>query len=356
MTSDRSSTRVRIRHAVLAGLIAWLATPVVAQVRGAGASFPSKVYERWAQTYERSQGGSAVAYKATGSGDGVKQITARAVDFGGSDSPLPAEELSKRRLVQVPMLIGGIVPVVNLPGMASNRLQLSGPVLAEIMSGRIAKWNDARIAALNPGVPLPSLRIQRVVRADRSGTTEGFTRYLAELSPVFRTEIGVSQAPRWPAPTITAEGNDGMVKALGEAEGGVAYVSYDRVVKDGLVAVRLINAAGTAVTASEAGFKVAILDSDVSRTGNDLASLMNRPASGAWPITQTSFVLFDAEPADAGRAAQAMRFLYWCLMHGDDLTRGTGFAPLPVNLQARLTARFASVRSKDGKPPQYTAF
>lgn len=327
-----------------------------AQVHGAGASFPSKVYERWARTYEQTNGGQAVAYKATGSGDGVKQITARAVDFGGSDTPLPADELTKRRLVQVPMLIGGIVPVVKLPGIGANRLQLSGEVLADIMAARITKWSDARIAAQNPGVALPALRIQRVVRADRSGTTEGFTRYLSEVSPAFKAEVGIGQAPKWPGSVTTAEGNDGMVKALDATDGGIAYVSYDRVVKDDLAGVRLINAAGAAVTASEAAFRSAILDSDVSRTGNDLASLMNRPASGAWPITQTSFVLFDADPVDAERAAAAMRFLYWCLMHGDDLTRGTGFAPLPVNLQARLTTRFAGVRAQDGRAPQYMSF
>jgi phosphate transport system substrate-binding protein len=356
-------TTSRLRHAALAGLVSLLpvvatmfATTASAQVRGIGASFPSKVYERWARTYEQQNAGAAVSYKATGSGDGVKQISARAVEFGGSDTPLPADELTKRKLVQVPMLIGGIVPVVRLPGIGANRLQLSGDVLADILAARIAKWNDARIVAQNPGVALPALRIQRIVRADRSGTTEGFTRYLSEVSPAFKTEIGASQAPKWPGQVVTAEGNDGMVKALAETDGGIAYVSYDRVVKDELAAVRLVNGAGVAVAASEAGFRAAILDSDVSRAGNDLASLMNRPASGAWPITQTSFVLFDAEPADADRAAQGMRFLYWCLMHGDDLTRGTGFAPLPVNLQARLTARFAGVRAKDGKAPQYMNF
>jgi len=347
------------RAAVVAGLIALTglsSIEALAQVRGAGASFPSKVYERWARTYEQQNAGSVVAYKATGSGDGVKQITARTVDFGGSDTPLSSEELTKRRLVQVPMLIGGIVPVVRLPGIGANRLQLSGELLADILAARVLKWNDPRIAAQNPGVALPGLRIQRIVRADKSGTTEGFTRYLSEVSPAFKAEIGAGQAPKWPGEVLTAEGNDGMVKTLAATEGGIAYVSYDRVVKDELAAVRLINGAGTPVAASEAGFRAAILDSDVSRTGNDLASLMNRPASGAWPITQTSFVLFDAEPADAERATRAMRFLYWCMMHGDDLTRGTGFAPLPVNLQARLMARFASVKTADGKSLHYASF
>lgn len=332
-----------------------LTLPATAQVQGAGASFPSKVYQRWAKTYE-AKTGDVVAYKPTGSGDGVAQISARSVDFGGTDSPLSAQELEKRKLVQFPMLVGGIVPVVNLPGVGANKLVLSGEVLAEIMSGRIRKWNDARIAALNPSLELPPLAIVRVVRSDKSGTTDGFTRYLSELSPSFRSEVGASQLPKWPGEVMPGDGNDGVVQVLKSTRGGVAYVSYDRVVSDGLTAVRLLNGAGQPVVASEAGFRAAILDSDVGRKGDDRASLMNRPATQAWPITQTSFAVVDLEPADGERASRAMRFLYWCFMHGDDLTRGTGFAPLPSSLQARLTKRFASVKAKDGRTLHYMGY
>lgn len=332
-----------------------LSSPVNAQVNGAGATFPSKVYDRWAQSFAK-EAGQQVIYKGTGSGDGIKQITERAVDFGGTDSPLSSEELAKRRLVQMPMLIGGIVPVLNVPGIGSNKVLLSAEVLADIMVGRIAKWNDARIAALNPGLSLPARAIVRIVRMDKSGTTEGFTRYLSEVSPGFKKDVGIGQLPNWPGDVTRAEGNDGMVKALKTSEGAIAYVSYDRVVKDQLAAVRLRNAANQAVSASEVGFRAAILDSDVSRKGDDLASLMNRPSPDAWPITLTSFVLIDAEPADSNRAGTTMRFLYWCFMHGDELTRGTGFAPLPINLQARLAPRFAQVKPKDGKQPKYATF
>jgi phosphate transport system substrate-binding protein len=256
----------------------------------------------------------------------------------------------------MPMLIGGIVPVVNLPGIVTNRLLLSGDVLADIMAGRIAKWNDARIADLNPGVALPARTIVRIVRQDKSGTTEGYTRYLSDGSADFKKDVGIAQLPNWPGEVTRAEGNDGVVKALKAREGSIAYVSHDRVINDVLAAVRLVNAAGHAVSASEAGFRAAILDSDVARKGDDLASLMNRPSADAWPITLTSFVLIDAEPADSARAGSAMKFLYWCFMHGDELTRGTGFAPLPVHLQARLSSRLMLVKPKDGKTPQYATF
>ncbi|MDH0865414.1 phosphate ABC transporter substrate-binding protein PstS [Mitsuaria sp. GD03876] len=325
-----------------------------AALAGAGASFPSLVYTRWAAAYEKSKG-QPVAYKPTGSGDGVKQITARSVAFGGSDSPLVADDLAKRRLIQIPMLVGGIVPVVNLPGVPEGRLQLSGDLLAELMAGRIAKWNDGRIAALNPGVALPALPVRRIVRADKSGTTEGFTKYLSAVSPAFAKDVGASPLPKWPGEVEAAEGNDGMAKALKAAAGTLAYVSYDRVQRDKLNGVRLRNAAGQWVAAGEAGFKSAIANSDLSRKGDDLASLMDREGNDSWPITMTSFVLIDASPAKGESAGPVMSFLYWCFMHGDDLTRGTGFAPLPVALQSKLAARFAAVRPQDGKLPPYLA-
>lgn len=323
-------------------------------VQGQGATFPSKVYETWARAFEKA-GGAAVAYKGTGSGDGIKQIGARKVDFGGTDAPLPPAELAKQHLVQIPMLVGGVVPVVNLAGIGVP-LQLDGGLLAEIFMGRVKLWNDARITALNPGVALPALAIKRLVRAEKSGTSDGFSRYLAGASAAFKGEVGASQAPAWPGEPLKAEGNDGMVQALRATPGAIAYVSYDRVLRDKLAAVKLRNAAGRFVAPSERGFSAAVLESDMHRQGDDLATLLDRPGNDAWPITLTSFVLVDAEPAAAAKAQGALKFLYWCFMHGDDLTRGTGFAPLPISVQSRLAARFTLVRPKDGQLPAYQSF
>lgn len=343
----------RLSLALLAPLL--LSTATLAQaVQGQGATFPSKVYETWAKAFEKA-GGGAVTYKGTGSGDGIQQIGARKVDFGATDAPLPPAELARQHLVQIPMLVGGVVPVVNLPGLGAP-LQLDGALLADIFMGRIKLWSDARIAALNPGAGLPALPIKRVVRAEKSGTSDGFSRYLAGVSPAFKAEVGISQLPAWPGEPLKAAGNDGMVQALRATPGAIAYVSFDRVLRDKLATVKLRNAAGRFVLPTEAGFRIAILESDMHRQGDDLATLLDRPGADAWPITLTSFVLVDAEPATAARAQGALKFLYWCFMHGDDLTRGTGFAPLPVSVQSRLAARFTQVRPRDGQLPAYQAF
>lgn len=327
----------------------------LAQVQGAGATFPAKVYQRWAQTFEKTPGGTKVNYLASGSGDGIERITARLVQFGATDTPLSAEELRKRRLVQVPLLVGGVVPVVHLPGVAENRLQFNGELLADIMAGRITHWNDARITALNPGLALPVLPIRRVVRADKSGSTEALTRYLALVSPKFKAQVGAGMAPQWPGEVHAAQGNDGMVRELRAVPGSIAYVSHDRAVQDRLATVLLRNAAGRFVAPSESGFRAAILESDLQRRDDDLASLLNRPGGASWPITLASFVLVDAEPATAAQANPALRFIYWCLSQGDRLTQGTGFAPLPMHLQAQLTKRFLGIRPRDGRPLDYLA-
>jgi phosphate transport system substrate-binding protein len=344
-------SRLLARLACVATLSASF-TAAQAQITGAGATFPSKVYARWAAAYQKA-GGPAVVYQPTGSGDGVKQISAHAVKFGGSDSPLSAAELAQRRLVQIPMLVGGVVPVVNLPGVPEGRLRLTGELLADILAGRIQMWNDIRLVVSNAGLTLPALPIRRIVRSEKSGTTEGLTRYLSAVSRVFAAEIGSNQLPNWPGAVVRAEGNDGMVKAIKTTPGAIGYVSFDRVQAAHLSAVNLRNAEGEWVAAGEAGFRAAIAASDLARQGDDLAPLTDRNGAESWPITMTSFVLIDAHPAQAADAGPVMRFLYWCFMHGDQLTQGTGFAPLPVRLQAKLAARFGAVKAGDGKVPDY---
>lgn len=321
-------------------------------VQGAGASFPSKVYQRWTDSYAQA-GQVKVVYKPTGSGDGVQQITERKAMFGGTDSPLSAEELSKRKLVQLPTVIGGVVPVVKLPGVAANQLNLSGELLADLFAGKVIRWNDARIAALNPGLRLPDLPVRRVVRAEKSGSTEAFTKYLALMSVGFKAEVGAGQLPKWPGETLRGEGNDGMVRQLQATEGAIAYVSYDRVVKDRLVGVRLRNAEGRFVGASEAGFRAAVRESDLHRKGDDTASVLNQAGADSWPITLTSFVLFDAEPDKAVDVNGALHFFYWAFQRGDRLFEGTGFAPLPLSVKAKLAARFMAVHPRDGQPLKY---
>lgn len=338
-----------------AACLSLCAGAVAQTTQGAGATFPSKVYQRWAEAFE-AQHGIKVNYKPTGSGDGVKQAKARSVAFAGTDAPLNPAELQRERLVQIPTAVGGIVPVVNLRGVASNALVLDGPLLADLFSGKVQRWNDARIRALNPGLALPAAAVVRIVRADRSGTSEGFSRYLEVVSPAFKTEIGAGSLPKWPGTgsgLTAAQGNDGVVKSVLATDGALGYVSFDRVRADKLTAVRVVNAAGKPVVASEASFRAAIRQSALHQTGDDLASLANPPGEESWPITLTTFVLFDAAPARTSDVEAALRFFYWAFVSGDKLIADTGFAPLPTSVQAKLASRFAAIKPRDGGAPRY---
>ena len=338
------------RAAVLAVMSIAALCNARADVTGAGATFPSAVYESWAKQYEK-QTGVKVNYQPTGSGDGIKKVSAREIQFGGTDIALTAAELAKSKLIQLPTLVGGIVPVINLEGIHSNELKLTGLVLAEIMVGNIAQWNDKRIADLNPGLLLPGKAIVRIVRADKSGSTEGLTKYLSLVSKSFEAQVGVSAQPKWPneASLFSAQGNDGLVKTLASKPGSISYVSFDRVLKAGLTAVRLHRGnASNFVAASEEGFKQAVRSSRMQSEGADTASLLNLPNSYAWPITLTTFVLFDATPKRAADSAAALRFLYWTQLAGDRLVQDTGFAPLPLRVQAAFSAKFSKVVPQDG--------
>jgi len=321
-------------------------------LHGAGATFPSRVYERWVQRFSGLNPQVRVHYAPTGSGDGIRQIKARHVDFGGTDDPLTPRELEDAHLVQIPMLVGGLVPVLNLPGVATNELVLSGAVLADIYQGQIRQWNDARIAALNPGLRLPALAIQPVVRAEASGSTFVWTRFLGLSSTRFAATVPASQKPAWPTATLAAKGNDGVAVLVRQTPGALGYVSYDRVVADRLSAARLRTPGGETVRASEEGFRAAILASDVYRQGDDLASLLAMARPLAWPVTATSYLLLDAQPTIMARADLVARFVYWCFMNGDELTRGTGFAPLPARVQARLYSRLLKIRGPQGQVPE----
>ena len=350
-----STTRRKVLAALASGSLTVSANgqnngsiEAISEIRGAGASFPSKVYKRWADRYA-SLGRTRILYEPTGSGDGIKQAQARTVAFGGTDSPLTPTLLQQHGLVQIPTVVGGVVPVVNLPGIENNRLLLDGPTLADVMAGAIDRWDDRRIRTLNPGLPLPSRPIVRVVRSDRSGTSEGFSRYLALMSTDFRTAVGAGSLPKWPGSVRAEQGNDGVAAATARTEGAITYVSFDRVGAPGLTPVRLVNADGRSAVASEAGFRAAIRASDLHAKGDDLAPLLHQPGADTWPITLTSFVLLDARPKNPAVAEAALRFVYWCFMHGDSLTQGTGFAALPVSVQARLASRLNTVRGPDGQ-------
>ena len=333
------------------GFVLVCASSAHGQITGAGATFPSAAYQAWGAEYQKRTA-KQFLYAPTGSGDGQKKIVARAVEIGASDIALPQSELAKHGLIQLPTLVGAMVPVVNLKGVPANALKLNGAVLADIFLGKVVHWRDKSIEALNPGLRLPNLPIVRVVRADKSGSTDTFTHYLSMQSDAFEKTLGRSGLPAWPAaasPLEKGEGNDGVVKLLKELPGAISYASYDRVLKQGLTSVALRNGTDTGyVEVSERAFRAAVMASGMYKTGDESSNLINLPQENAWPITMTTFMLMDAEPKTAAEVQDAVQFIYWTQLSGDLLLKNSGFAPLPSMVQARFAARLAAIHPKDG--------
>lgn len=343
------SIKKMARFALVAAA-AMIASTAFAQkeIRGSGATFPSIIYSTWAFGYSKDKG-VAVKYASTGSGEGVRSMSAREVDFGATDVPLSELELQKVGLIQFPTVAGGIVPVVNLPGASGKSLKLTGAMLADIFSGKIKAWNDARISALNDGVTLPALKITRVVRDDSSGTTEAFTTYLAASSPDWVGSVG--RKVTWGGSAVAVKGSDAVAETVKSTSGAIGYVSFDRVTKFGLSAVALRNKAGKFVSVSENSIIAAVRGSAL-RT--DLrASLIDVGAADAWPLVDATYILVDASPKAAADASRTLKFFYWAFLKGDDIVRGTGFAPLPAEVQARVVRLLGDVKSQDRLPIDY---
>lgn len=319
----------------------------VQEISGAGATFPALVYTSWAFAYSKEQGAS-VRYAATGSSDGIKQIVERKVDFGASDSPLSTSDLKINKLIQFPTMVGGIVPVVNLPSVPGGSLKLTGPVLADLFSGEIKSWDDSRIAALNPGMRLPALKVVRVVRMEGSGSTETFTSYLATQNPTWKASVGVGKQVKWKEGSLSVNGNDGVAESVKKTPGAIGYVSFDRVQYHDLATVALRNAAGQFVLPSESAFQAAIRFAGAGKNDIMAETLINASGADAWPITDITYVLMDAAPKSSAKANASVKFFYWAFLKGDELIQGTGFAPLPPAIQARAVRKIGEIQPEDG--------
>jgi phosphate transport system substrate-binding protein len=320
-----------------------------ADIRGAGATFPAAVYTSWGFMYSKEKK-IPFAYQPTGSGDGVKQIVARSVDFGASDVALPAEQLKKEGLLQFPTLVGGVVSVVNLPGVKAGELRLSGPVLAKIFSGQIASWNDNEIRALNPGVQLPKQAIKRLVRSDASGTTATFTDYLSRVSPDWQSKIGTGLTVKWPGSVESAQGNDKLAALLQATPGSIAYVSLNAARSQKLAFTQMQNRSGQFVLPTEESLAAAVSASALGKSGDEAASLLDLPGSHTWPITDTTYIVVERRPKNPQRARRVLSFFYWVFLQGDAMATETGFVPLPGVVQARVVARFREIENLDGTP------
>lgn len=316
---------------------------------GAGASFPAPVYKSWARNFAALQN-IAIQYESIGSGEGIKRISEHAIDFGASDTAMSSEELKKLGLVQIPTLIGGIVPIVNIPGVGAGELRLNGDLLARIYLGEIKSWDHPEIKALNPRLQLPRLPIVPVVRSDNSGSTKTFTTYLSRSSPRWATDIGVHGLPAWPVGVAPAKGSEGVRDSVIKTSGSLGYIGYNYVTKDRLNGVQLKNRAGHFVRANEAAFAESVRASGMANAVSSQFSLIDQVGSGSWPITETTYVLFERVPKNPESTKLALKFFFWAFQHGDNMARDTGFIPLPPALQSRVVRLFNEVRDDRGSP------
>ena len=345
-------SHVRRLFAIFVPLLVFIARPAWAQpveVVGTGATFPAKVYEQWAADYS-AQSGIRLSYKPAGSSAGVKGITERAFDFGATDVPLSKPELEKRGLFQFPTLVGGVVPFVNLPGIASGELKIDAPTLARIWSGDISRWNDPAIRALNPSLPLPPMQIQRVVRSDGSGTTSVFVEYLRLSAPAEAAAIVPDGGrAKWPGEPLSADGSSKLVALVKQTPGAIGYASSDYTVRDNLTAVSLRSKRGEFVKAELAAFRSAIVAGGLFKNGLEPTSLLNVDGVGVWPIVTATYVLVPRSPESHQRASRTLNFFYRSFLMGDRAVAGTGFAPLPIATQARIVALLSNFKTPTGQ-------
>lgn len=317
---------------LFAAVLALVAVAAHAQVVGAGATFPAPVYTKWSTDYKKETG-IGVNYQAIGSGGGIKQIEAKTVDFGATDDPMSAADVKAKGLYQFPAIIGGVVPVVNVPGIESGKLVLDGATLAAMMSGKITKWNDPAIAKLNPGVTLPDLAVTPVVRSDSSGTTAVFTDYLAKVSPEFKKTVGAGKTVVWSAKNTTAgKGNAGVAAFVKQISGTIGYVEYAYVKQNKLAYAAMKNKKGT-VLPSDTTFAEAAKSANWSTPGMAV-NLTNQDAG--WPITSASFVLIYTDGGD--KSKNVVKYFDWAFSNGNAAADELDYVPLPDKVKTQVRA------------------
>ncbi|MBS0306483.1 MAG: phosphate ABC transporter substrate-binding protein PstS [Proteobacteria bacterium] len=334
------------RAAATAALALGLGAAACAQdATGAGASFPAPLYAKWADAYHKASG-ARINYQSVGSGAGIRQIRARTVDFGASDMPLADAELQRDGLMQFPMVIGGIVPVVNIAGIAAGQLRLTGAVLGDIYLGRITRWNDAAITMLNPGLALPDAAIAPVRRADASGTTFGFTNYLSKVNGEWKSRVGEGAAVDWPS-GAGGKGNEGVAAFVQRLPNSIGYVEYTYASANRLAHVLLRNRAGAYPEPDASTFRAAAAGADWSRTFHQI--LTDQPGKDAWPITSATFVLMHHVPDRPAQAASALKFFEWSFAQGDKMAAELEYVPLPDSVKAQVRTAWGQIRDAAGK-------
>ncbi|EGF91579.1 phosphate ABC transporter, phosphate-binding protein PstS [Asticcacaulis biprosthecium C19] len=335
--------------ALLAGLAACSqpSNKPASTIAGAGATFPAPVYLKWAEGYKGASKVS-VNYNSVGSGAGVKQLLAKTVDFGASDKPMKPEDLDKNGLYQFPTVMGGVVPVINVTGIAPGQLKLNGAVLGDIFLGKITKWNDPALVALNPGVNLPATAITVVHRSDGSGTSFLFTTYLASQNAEWSSKVGASDAVNWPL-GLGGKGNDGVAAFVKQTEGSIGYVEYAYAKKNGTAFVLLQNKAGQFPAPGADSFAAAAASADWANAPGNYVLLLDQPGEQAWPITGATFILVYKDQKAAAKGTAVLQYFDWAYQNGDAAAAELDYVPMPASVKTMVRQQWSQVTS-EGKP------
>ena len=312
---------------VAAGLVAASTAAFAADITGAGATFPFPIYSKWADAYKKETG-NGLNYQSIGSGGGIKQIQAKTVTFGATDMPLKVEQLEKDGLVQWPMVMGAIVPVVNLEGVKPGEMVFDGETLANIYLGKITKWDDAAIKKLNPSVKLPSEAITVVRRSDGSGTTFNFTDYLSKVSADWKSKIGSGTAVEWPV-GVGAKGNEGVSGNIGQTKNSIGYVEYAYAKQNKLTYTAMVNHAAKTVQPTVEAFQAAASNADWAKAPGYYVILTDQPGDKSWPITASTFILMHKDATDKAASQEAIKFFKWAFAKGDKMAEELDYIPMP---------------------------
>ena len=327
---------------------AFASVAIAASISGAGATFPAPIYQKWAEAYQKATG-NQLNYQSIGSGGGIKQIEASTVDFGASDKPLTPEVQGQNGLQQFPTVIGGVVPVVNIPGVGPNQMRLTGPVLAQIYLGNIKKWNDPQIVALNRGLRLPGLPITVVHRSDGSGTSFIFTSYLAAVSPEWKSKVGANDAVNWPT-GLGGKGNEGVAAFAKQTDGSIGYVEYAYAIQTKAASVMMQNKSGAWAQPTAAAFAAAAAGADWRKAPGFYLLLIDQPGPKTWPISGATFILMHKKQTNAAAAHSVLAFYDWAYKNGDAMAASLDYVPLPPAVKNLMRASWKTIVGPDGKP------
>ena len=336
-----------------AALAAAFAVPAgAADISGAGATFPYPIYAKWADSYKKETG-VGMNYQSIGSGGGIKQIKAKTVSFGATDAPLTGKDLDDSGLVQFPAVMGGIVPVVNLEGIKPGELTLDGPTLAKIFLAEIKSWDDPAIAKLNPTAKLPKQAIAIVHRSDGSGTTYNFAYYLAEVSPDWKSKVGVNTALQWPG-GIGAKGNEGVANNVANTKGSIGYVEYAYAKQNKLTSTKMINKDGKAVAPTAETFQAAAANADWKSQPGFGVILANQPGATSWPMTAATWILVHKKPADPAAVGETLKFFGWAYKKGGKAAEELDYVAMPDKVVKDIEQTWAAEIKDAGGKPLYT--